>query len=138
MTVYEIGAGGGYYTTILSKIVGPQGKVYAQYSERFWDRAKERAAPLFEKLGNVEATITDTEVIAAPENSLDFIMVALIWHHMHYNPDEGDAFPERSKTFLANALKALKPGGVLGIVEHQAAEGSTRAEAAGWHRTPMQ
>ena len=134
MRLLELGAGAGYYTRILSKAVGPEGEIIAQNSERFWPRLEADLVPLYEELGNVRAHVGDmTEADIAP-GSLDGIFVVLIWHHMHGADEEG--FLQSSVDFLAKAREWLKPGGYLAIVEHEAAAGTSRSQAAEWHRTP--
>jgi len=135
MRIYEPGAGAGYYTRLLSRIVGPDGHVIAQNSERFWPRLEEQLMPLYEELGNVTAHVGDPTAADIAPGSLDGVFVALIWHHMH--GDEG-GLPKSTVDFLEAAHDWLKPGGFLGIIEHEAAPGSSRAEAADWHRTPKQ
>ena len=56
MTVMDIGAGGGWYTRVLSAAVGPQGKVIAQFGPRALQR-ENGSAPraLASSLGNTEA-----------------------------------------------------------------------------------
>ena len=134
--VLELAAGGGYYTKIISAAVGSEGMVYAQNSENFWPRLKDTVEPVYAELGNVEPVITGTTEAAngIADGSLDSVLIILIYHHMHYNADEGEAMPAATKGFFDEAMRALKPGGVLGIVEHEAAEGTTRAEANDWHR----
>ena len=136
MRVYEIAGGGGYYTRLLSRVVGPEGHVVVQNSERFWPRLKDRVEPLYAALGNVEPFIGDPADYEGEPGSFDVVYVSLIWHHMHYDPDDGEVLPARTVRFLETARRLLKPGGVLAIIEHEAAEGTTRAESAGWHRVP--
>jgi len=134
MRLLELGAGAGYYTRILAKIVGPEGHIVAQNSERFWPRLEDDLVPLYEELGNVSAHVGDVTQADISPGSLDGIFVVLIWHHMHGSDEEG--FPQSSIDFLAKAREWLKPGGYLAIVEHEAAAGTSRAQAAEWHRTP--
>ena len=136
MRIYEVAGGGGYYTRLLARIVGPEGHVVVQNSARFWPRLKDRVEPLYAALGNVEPFIGDpADYDGAPE-SFDVVYVSLIWHHMHYDPQEGEVLPARTVRFLETARRLLKPGGVLAIIEHEAADGTTRAESAAWHRAP--
>ncbi|MFQ5346470.1 MAG: methyltransferase domain-containing protein [Rhodothalassiaceae bacterium] len=136
MHIYEIAAGSGYYTRLLSHVAGPEGHIVAHSSERFWPRLKDRVEPLYAALGNVEPFIGDPADYAGEPESMDAVFVVLIWHHMHHDPDAGEVLPARTVRFLDTARRLLKPGGVLAIIEHEAADGTTRAESAGWHRAP--
>jgi predicted methyltransferase len=108
MTVVDIGAGGGWYTRVLSAAVGPSGKVVSQFGPRALERnngqgPKDMAAAL----GNVEAffgNVGDLE-----PNTFDVAVTALNMHH-------GNA--ERNVPYLRDILNALKPGGVAAIIDH--------------------
>ncbi|MGD8325757.1 MAG: methyltransferase domain-containing protein [Sphingomonadales bacterium] len=137
MNVYEVGAGSGYYTDLLSLIVGQNGRVFAQYSKSSWNNSKAGFSKRFSSRGNVVPYIGEREKLKLPDNSVDMVMVSLIWHHMQYE-DNSEELPQQTKVFLENTMRLLKPGGVLAIVEHEAVQGSSRATAAGWHRSPRQ
>lgn len=131
MTVMEYGSGSGYYTEILSYAVGDKGKVYAQNSPR---RSNDKLKALVKTLANAEAVLVEGSDIDLPENSVDAAFIVLIFHHMHYNKDAPNTFPEGTVKTLAKIRKALKPGGTLAIIEHEAMEGTNRADSAALHR----
>lgn len=136
MTVLEVGAGGGYYTEILSAAVGPEGRVIAQNtpSDYYIKNIKATFEPLAERLGNVTAEVGDLTQVKLAPNSVDLALITLIYHHMHYNPEEGEVLPGYTKQSLANIMAALKPGGMLGVIEHAAPDGTNRADSAALHR----
>jgi predicted methyltransferase len=108
MTVLDVGAGGGWYTRVLSAAVGPEGRVISQFGPRALQRddgqtQKELAA----SLGNTEAYFGEVAEIEA--NSVDVAVTALNLHH-------GNA--ERSIPYLRDILNALKPGGRAAIADH--------------------
>jgi predicted methyltransferase len=131
MIVMDVIAAGGYYTEVLSIAVGESGTVYAQNPSsvlRFRDGANDKAltARLAEdRLPNVvriDADITETGV---EPGSLDAAITALNLHDV-YNRD-----PEQAVGLLATIRGLLKPGGVLGVIDHQ---GSPGADNASLHR----
>lgn len=139
MKVLELGGSGGYYTRMLSRVVGPEGHVYVQQSERFWPRIEEAMVPLYDQLGNISYHVGTALDFEIEPGSLDAVFVVLLWHHMHYSEASGeDGLPENTLALLEATRRWLKPGGTLAIVEHEAAAGSGRAESAAWHRTPKQ
>ena len=137
MRVMEVGGGGGYYSEILNYLVGTDGKVIAQNSPGFAETfLKDALAVRYKdgRLSNAEQLLANAPDWELEEGSLDAAFIFLIYHHMHVDTEEGEVMPSRTKVMLAKIYAALKPGGVLGVIEHRATEGSTRAESATWHR----
>ncbi len=137
-TIYEHGSSSGYYTAILSHAVGAEGKIFAQNSAGFWERLKEKTGPRHKALGNVETYVGKITDFSGHDGTIDMIMLSLIYHHLHYSEATGDETPTNSKSFYDAALKMLKPGGVFAIIEHQAPDGTARAQSAAWHRATLQ
>ncbi len=136
MKVMELAASTGYYTEILSHAVGENGHVTPQLYDAFWPRLKDTVEPRYQRLGNVTPYIGDPADYDGADDSLDAIFIVLIYHHMHYTEAEGESLPANTKKILENARRVLKPGGTLAIIEHQAPDGTSRADSAAWHRTP--
>jgi predicted methyltransferase len=132
MRVIDLIAAGGYYTEVLSLAVGPEGKVYAQNNEyvlKLRDGANERAmtARLADgRLPNVERVDREIVDLGLAPGSLDAALTALNFHDIYNGrgPDAADGF-------LKAILVLLKPGGVLGIVDHS---GRTDLDNAELHR----
>ena len=138
MKVWDHASSTGYYTAVLSQAVGKGGMIYAQNRPASWERLKDALALRYEKLGNVDpfaGNITDFE---GGDGEFDMVFTALIYHHMHYSEASGDGTPDASKTFYAKAMEMLKPGGMYVIIEHQAPDGTARADSAGWHRASLE
>lgn len=103
--VADIGAGTGYYTRRLAKLVGPQGIVYAE------DIQPEMLVLLTNKLAQtgltnvrpVLGTITDPKL---PRASVDLILMVDVYHEFDH-PYE----------MTAAMVEALKPGGRMIFVE---------------------
>ncbi len=145
MRVMEVGASTGYYTEILSRVVGSEGHVLAQNSfglMGFLKREGWRDALIARyaggRLGNVELAFSNIPNLDTPDGSLDAVLIVLIYHHLHYNADSGEALPESTRADLAKINDMLKPGGVLGIVEHRAADGDTREGSNNLHRADLE
>ena len=138
MTVMDLIAAGGYYTEVLSLAVGPTGKVHAQNPPRvlqFRDGANEKAlsARLADgRLPNVErvdqADLTATGI--AP-GSLDAAITALNFHDVYNGMGGQGGGPGAAAGFLAGVRALLKPGGVLGLIDHV---GDPEQDNASLHR----
>lgn len=122
MQVLDVYAAGGYYTFILSKAVGPEGKVFAQNTPRGLrfeeDRQEISQGEALEakiqqgKLNNVTHLVERIDELSIEPASLDAIMVVQILHD-YYNPD-----PDRALELLTQLKALLKPGGIVGVIDH--------------------
>lgn len=123
MTVVEISPGRGWYTEILAPYLKEDGKLYLavpsddskkEYSRKMNAALKEKIKNNPEVFGEVIYTTFEVpgEIgPVAPEGSADRV---LTFRNVHNWMKEGK-LQEALKAFH----KALKPGGVLGIVEHR-------------------
>ena len=122
MSVLDVYAAGGYYTFILSKAVGPEGRVFAQNTPRGLrfeeDRQEISQGEALEmkiqrgKLSNVTHLVQSMDDIGIAPASLDAVMVVQILHD-YYNGNPG-----RALELLSKVKSLLKPGGVVGIIDH--------------------
>ena len=120
--IFEVYAGGGYYTVILAAAVGETGVVYAQNSPRVLryeeDRSEVTAGEALDskinllKLHNVQRIDQRMGDIQLPPNSLDVVVLFQILHD-YYNGG-----PARAEALLLQLKKALKPGGTIGVIDH--------------------
>ena len=121
--VADLMASRGYYTAILSQIVGNKGVVYsANPSVR--DETRERFKnPLY---ANVKLLEGGMGAVALPsDGSLDFVLINLDYHEV----DPADRASMNQRVFAA-----LKPGGVYGVVDHSAQSGAGDSVRKTLHR----
>jgi predicted methyltransferase len=122
MTVVEISPGGGWYAEILAPYLRDKGKLYAaNYDPESREEYYRRNARRFlEKLeanpaiyGEVIPTVFDppAKLEAAPPGSADMV---LTFRNLHNWMEEGSEEAAMSAMF-----SVLKPGGILGIVQHR-------------------
>jgi predicted methyltransferase len=108
MTLLDVGAGGGWFTRVLSAATGPTGKVIAQFGPRALQRENGQGPKdLAASLGNTEAFFGNVADI--PANSVDAAVTALNMHHMN---------AERAGPYLKEIFTVLKPGGRAAIIDH--------------------
>ena len=120
MTVMDLLASGGWYTEVLSVAVGPEGAVYAQnppmllgFNEGAYDKAI-TARLADSRLPNVIRLDHEVDSTGLKPGTLDAALTALNLHDRH-NFGRGD---EDVIEMLAAVKDLLKPGGVLGIIDH--------------------
>jgi predicted methyltransferase len=121
MTAVDIGAGGGWYTRVLSAAVGPSGRVISQVGPRALERDNGQAArEMASALGNVEPSFEDVADMDA--SIADVAVTALNMHHSN---------EERAIPYLRAIYDVLKPGGVAAVIDHA---GSPGMENSSLHR----
>jgi predicted methyltransferase len=124
MQVADLFAAGGYTTELLSRVVGPSGKVYSQngpFPERFkkigeaWHARLKN--PALSNVVPVEKPFGAPDMLPVPPNSLDAVVMNMNYHDMVLFKIDRDKVN-------AVVFKALKPGGFYDIVDHSAKNGS--------------
>jgi predicted methyltransferase len=126
-TVGDLLPGGGYFTRIFSKAVGPKGTVYALVNVPAPTATKPNpiiavaAEPTYGNIKVVESHLADLKVPAPAD---------LIWTSQNYH----DLFLTRFNLDIAVVNKAvfdaLKPGGYYVVLDHAAAAGAPLVETA--------
>jgi predicted methyltransferase len=121
--VADIFASRGYYTAILSQLVGPQGLVY---SANPTPRAELHERVKQPGMDNVRILDGPFDKLALPQDgSLDFVLL-----HLDYHEIAADV----RGAMNARIFAALKRGGSYGVVDHSAKEGVGDSEAKTLHR----
>lgn len=134
MTVLDIAASAGWYTEVLSIAVGEGGTVYSQNSLAALERrdgANDKA--LTTRLGDdrlPNVVRADGEISAIEPGSIDVAFTALNFHDT-YNFSGAEA----AAALLAEIYAVLKPGGVLGFIDHA---GDPEQNNTKLHRIPKQ
>lgn len=123
-TVVEISPGGGWYTEILAPLLKDKGIYYAAHhpADASSDFAKKSRAAFIEKLAAdpvySAVKVTSFAPVAghevAPAGSADVVLTFRNLHNWYMQKGD-ESVLNAYKSFYA----ALKPGGVLGVVEHR-------------------
>ena len=131
-TVVDMIAAGGWFTEVLSAAVGPTGKVYSQNPAFLVQADAEKA--LLARLGNAEAIHVPLDQ-AGITGKVDAVVTAQNLHDI-YNGFGGQPGGEAPAVEFLKAIHAvLKPGGVLGVIDHVGVAGQDNAML---HRIPIQ
>ncbi len=129
--VADIFPGGGYFTRVFSKIVGPKGQVIGVVRQVSKGSDALGADPAFT---NVKISAQPWETFNPPEK-LDVIFNSQ-FHHDLYNPEYGvtGGGAEGVANFDKAIFNALKPGGVYIIIDHAGRAGTGFSEFNTLHR----
>jgi predicted methyltransferase len=138
MHVADILAGDGYYSELASYVVGPKGKVFMINNAAFdhWSDGPRQARLAADRLGNVEHATVDLDHMNLKTASLDAILLIKVYHDLYWVDSEGAAgWPKIDTASVLDQLAhALKPGGILLLVDHSAKAGSANTAASSLHR----
>jgi predicted methyltransferase len=127
MTVVELWAGGGWYTEILAPALRESGRLiattygesddptaYRNRSHRMFMERVEASPEVFDKV-EVRSFWPPEDEAMAKAGSADMVVT---FRNIHSMTRRG-----QQEAVFAAAYAALKPGGVLGVVQHRAPEG---------------
>ena len=111
MVIADIGAGSGYHSALLSKMVG-NGKVFAVDVEPemiayLYERIKQ------EKLSGIVPILCEEQKVSLPENTIDIMLLVDVYHEFSFPYEMG-----------LSMRSALKPGGKLVLVEFRSEDPS--------------
>jgi predicted methyltransferase len=138
MRVADILAGDGYYSELASYVVGPKGKVYMINNTAFdhWSDGPLQERLASDRLGNVEHETLDLNHMNLKAASLDAVFLIKVYHDLYWVDSEGTAAWPKIDTgsVLDQLAHALKPGGILLLVDHSAKAGSGNTAASSLHR----
>jgi predicted methyltransferase len=123
MTVVEISPGGGWYTEVLAPLVTGEGSLYAAHyalnpPHPYYRRSLGKYLSKLGENKDVYSKVVVTQLQpplaaeTAPAGSADMV---LTFRNVHNWMEAGN-----DAAMLGAAYKALKSGGILGVVEHRA------------------
>jgi predicted methyltransferase len=124
-SVVELGSAGGYYTRILAKTVGANGKVYAIIGAQP-PGAAARMKPLLDAYPNLSAVPDDMTKLSNVPGKVDMVWTTDNYHDFHNRTDMA--------AFNKAVFEVLKPGGVFLVEDHAAAPGAGATVTGTLHR----
>jgi predicted methyltransferase len=136
MAVLDLYSGGGYYSEILSYLVGPKGRVVAHNNTPYLEFAKEELAKRYApgRVANVERLVAENNALKLEPGTFDAVLMVDAYHDIYFE-DEKAGWPRiDGPKLLAEIYKGLRPGGVLGVVDHVAAAGAPPETGGTLHR----
>ena len=136
MSVIDMFGGNRYWSEIIAPAIGPKGKVYVWEPTQFYDDKTKTAFEAFAaKNPNVTIVATPFEAPQLPANSADFMLINLDYHDVYWENAKYGVKHMEPSAFLSAVYQAMKPGGIVGVVDHAANPGGdTRAVVDKLHR----
>jgi predicted methyltransferase len=138
MAVADVLAGDGYYTELLSYVVGPKGRVYLINNLAFdnWSQPALKDRVAGGRLTSVTQQTVDLNDMKLAPASLDAILLVKVYHDMYWvDTNPKSPWPKINVSAVLDQLsRALKPGGVLLLIDHSAKTGHGKSDAGELHR----
>jgi predicted methyltransferase len=128
MVVAELFPAGGYYTRMISDVVGPKGKVYGIENAK-WDKGEDAKMAAEPGHANVQVQLVKFGEFNLPQK-VDLFWTTQNYHDLHV-AEYGNL---DIAAFNKHVYDALKRGGVYFILDHQANPGTDDAQIAKVHR----
>jgi len=136
MQVADFFAADGYYSELLSYVVGDGGHVLLLNNPPYDKFARDAWKPRIERqhLANVEHRSVDPAQMGLADASLDAVVMVKVYHDLYWVAPQ-DGWPKiDASSVLDQLVQALKPGGLLLVVDHAAKPGSGSSVAGSLHR----
>ena len=123
MVVADIGAGTGYYSFRVAKLV-PEGKVYAvEIQDELIEMLKKKKAEI--RADHVEVIRGDTMTVNLPDNTVDLAFLVDVYHEL--------SLP---REIVRSISRSLKPGGKILLVEYRGEDPEVRIKPL--HKTTVE
>ncbi len=136
MAVLDMFSGGGWYAEVIAHVVGESGRVIAHsnvaYKGFVGDALEERFAT--GRVPQAEILMAENNHLELEADSLDAIMLVQSFHDLYHVDVEGGWELMDAPAFLAELMKGLKPGGVVAVIDHTAADGAPPETGDSLHR----
>ncbi len=139
-TVFDMFAGGGYYTELLANVVGAAGHVDSHSNKPYMNYVGEEFAMRHDngRLPNVSVIMAENNELELEADKYDAMLVVLSYHDIYHVDEDSGWYRIDGEQLRAEWLKGLKPGGVIGIVDHVAAAGAPAETGETLHRIDPQ
>jgi predicted methyltransferase len=136
MNVIDLFGANTYWSEIMAPVVGPKGKVVVWEPTQFYkgDGPKDFEA-FAAKNKNVSIVTSPFEAPKLPTRFADFVMLNLNYHDTYWQSEKYGIPRMEPSAFLKAVYASMKPGGVIGVIDHvAAANDDTRATVEKYHR----
>ena len=131
----DVMTGAGYYAELMAKAVGPKGSVVALEPPVFLsEKGKTAWDALAARAPNVELLLQMPGEMKLAPASFDFALLHMVYHDFYWESAQYK-FPRMDPdAALKTLFAAMKPGGIVGVVDHVGLPGDTRVAADKLHR----
>ncbi len=133
--VADMFGGNLYWAEIFGPAIGPKGRVTIWQPQQFYNqKTYDRLTAFAAKQPNVFMRVSPFEAPNLPANTYDFMLINLDYHDVYWESADRKIPRMDPDAWLKTIYASLKPGATLGVVDHIADPGDTRATVEKLHR----
>ena len=135
MRVSDPFGGNLYWAEIVAPAVGPKGRVSIWEPKQFYSqKVYDNYMALKAKQPNVWMRVSPMEAPDLPANTYDFMLINLDYHDVYWESAKFGIVKMDPDQWLKTIYDSMKPGAVVGVIDHVANPGDTRATVEKLHR----
>jgi predicted methyltransferase len=136
MDAADLITGSGYWAQIMAVAVGPEGSVTAFEPQQFYkgEAEKSQLDALIAASPGVTLASYPFEAFAPPANAYDFALINLNYHDLYWESAKYGIPHTDPAAYVRNLYAAMRPGGIVGVIDHVGPAGDTRAIVEKMHR----
>jgi predicted methyltransferase len=135
MNVLDLFGANGYWAEAMAPAIGKGRDTIWEPAQFYSDKAKASTAGLIAKHPNVTVISSPFEAPDLPRNYADFVILNDNYHDTYWTSDKYKIPQMDPNAFLKAVYTAMKPGAVIGVIDHIANPNSdTRATVEKFHR----
>ena len=135
MRVSDPFGGNLYWAEIMAPAVGPKGRVTIWQPQQFYSqKVYDNYTALKAKQPNVWMRVSPFEAPDLPANTYDFMLINLDYHDVYWESAKNGVVRMDPDQWLKTIYAAMKPGTVVGVIDHIANPGDTRQTVDKLHR----
>lgn len=136
MAATDVMTGSGYWAEIMGHAVGSTGSVIALEPTQFYNEEKQGAdwQNLQSRAPAVALKTYSFEAFSYPADSFDFAIINLSYHDIYWESVKYNIPKSDPDKFTNGLYAAMKPGGIVGVIDHVGEGDDTRALVDKMHR----
>ena len=135
MRVADMFGGNLYWAEIMAPAVGPKGRVTIWQPQQFYSqKVYDNYTALKAKQPNLWMRVSPFEAPDIPAGKYDFMLINLDYHDVYWESAKNGVVRMEPDQWLKTIYAAMKPGAVVGMIDHVAKPGDTRATVEKLHR----
>ncbi|QKG70377.1 class I SAM-dependent methyltransferase [Erythrobacter mangrovi] len=136
MAAADLIPGEGYWTEIMAHAVAPGGSVTALQPEQFYNSEKDGEAwsAMAQRAPGIALERYPFEAFAYAADSFDFAIMNLNYHDLYWESERYKIPLTDPDAYVRALYVAMKPGGIVGVIDHVGEGNDTRALVDKLHR----